>query len=197
MKEVFLNHTINFIASNQKQLSEKEKEKLSYGLEALYLSITKLVIVLLIAFMLGFIREFIITLILFNIIRFPGFGFHASKSIICLISSTVLILGLPYFFTNVEVGLTIKTILCVISVITFLICAPADTYKRPLTNRKKRIIRKIGACTLAVIYSVIIICLDGTLISNLLIAALMIETILISPIMYLLFNEPYRNYKKV
>ena len=82
-------------------------------------------------------------------------------------------------------------------ILPFLICAPADTYKRPLTNRKKRIIRKIGACTLAVIYSVIIICLDGILISNLLIAALMIETILISPIMYLLFNEPYRNYKKV
>lgn len=197
MKEVFLNHTINFIASNQKQLSEKEKEKLSYGLEGLYMTVTKLIIIFLIALMLGFIKEFIIALIFFNILRFPGFGFHASKSIICLISSTVLILGLPYLFTNIEVGFTTKTVLCVISVITFLICAPADTYKRPLTNRKKRIIRKICACTLAIIYSAIIICLDGTLISNLLIAALMIETILISPIMYLLFNEPYRNYKKI
>lgn len=197
MKEVFLNHTMNFIASNQKDLNQEDKEKLAYGLEGLYMSITKLVIIFLIAFLLGFIKEFIITLIFFNIIRFPGFGFHASKSVVCLIASTLLILGLPYFFTNIEVSLTIKIILCIVSVITFIICAPADTWKRPLTNKKKRIIRKVVACSLAVIYSVLIIVFNGYEISNLLMAALLIETILISPIMYLIFKEPYRNYKKV
>ena len=197
MKEAFLNHTMNFIASNQKDLNQEDKEKLAYGLEGLYMSITKLVIIFLIAFLLGFIKEFIITLIFFNIIRFPGFGFHASKSIVCLIASTLLILGLPYLFTNIEVSLTIKIILCIVSVITFIICAPADTWKRPLTNKRKRIIRKVVASSLAVIYSVLIIVFNGYEISNLLMAALLIETILISPIMYLIFKEPYRNYKKV
>ena len=197
MKEVFLNHTMNFIASNQKDLNQEDKEKLAYGLEGLYMSITKLVIIFLIAFLLGFIKEFIITLIFFNIIRFPGFGFHASKSVVCLIASTLLVLGLPYLFTNIEVSLTIKIILCIVSVITFIICAPADTWKRPLTNKRKRIIRKVVACSLAVIYSVLIIVFNGYEISNLLMAALLIETILISPIMYLMFKEPYRNYKKV
>ena len=197
MKEVFLNHTMNFIASNQKDLNQEDKEKLAYGLEGLYMTITKLVIIFLIAFLLGFIKEFIITLIFFNIIRFPGFGFHASKSIVCLIASTLLILGLPYLFTNIEVSLTIKIILCIVSVITFIICAPADTWKRPLTNKRKRIIRKVVASSLAVIYSILIIVFNGYEISNLLMAALLIETILISPIMYLIFKEPYRNYKKV
>ena len=197
MKEVFLNHTMNFIASNQKDLNQEDKEKLAYGLEGLYMSITKLVIIFLIAFLLGFIKEFIITLIFFNIIRFPGFGFHASKSIVCLIASTLLILGLPYLFTIIEVSLTIKIILCIVSVITFIICAPADTWKRPLTNKRKRIIRKVVASSLAVIYSILIIVFNGYEISNLLMAALLIETILISPIMYLIFKEPYRNYKKV
>ena len=161
------------------------------------MTITKLVVIFLIAFLLGFIKEFIIALILFNILRFPGFGFHASKSIVCLITSTLLILGLPYLFTNVEVGLTIKIVLCIISFITFIICAPADTWKRPLTNKKKRIIRKVSACSLAIIYSILIIVFNGMEISNLLMAALLIETILISPIMYLIFKEPYRNYKRV
>ncbi len=197
MKEAFLNHTMNFIASNQENLNEEEKEKLQYGLEGLYMSITKLVVIFLIAFLLGFIKEFIITLILFNILRFPGFGFHASKSIVCLITSTILILGLPYLFTNIEVDLTIKIVLCIISVITFIICAPADTWKRPLTNKKKRMIRKVSACSLAIIYNILIIVFNGMEISNLLMAALLIETILISPIMYLIFKEPYRNYKRV
>ncbi len=197
MKEVFLNHTINFIASNQKKLSEEEKEKLSYGLEGLYLSITKLIIIFLIALVLGFIKEFFITLILFNIIRFPGFGFHASKSIVCLISSTILILGLPYLFTRIEVGPIVKIILCFISVVTFILCAPADTWKRPLTNKRKRIIRKVCACSLAILYSVIIIYFDGKEFSNLFLAALVIEAVLVSPLLYLIFKEPYRNYKKV
>lgn len=197
MKEVFMNHTMSFITNNQENITDEEKERLAYGLEGIYMTITKLVIIFLIAFLLGFIKEFIITLIFFNIIRFPGFGFHASKSIVCLISSALLILGLPYFFVTFEVNLTIKIIICVISIITFIICAPADTWKRPLTNKKKRFIRKICACSLAVIYSVLIIKFNGMEISNLLIAALLIETILISPIMYFIFKETYNNYKKV
>ncbi len=197
MKEAFLNHTMNFIASNQKNLDEEEKEKLAYGLEGLYMNITKLIIIFIMALLLGFIKEFVVALILFNIIRFPGFGFHASKSIVCLITSILLILGLPYLFVNVEVTLSIKIILCIVSIITFMICAPADTFKRPLTNKKKRILRKVAACSLAVLYSVLIIVFNGMEISNLLMAALLIETILISPIMYLIFKEPYRNYKKV
>ena len=200
MKEAFLNHTMNFIARNtnsQAELSDEEKEELEYGLEGLYMTITKLVIIFLIAFLLGFIKEFFITLILFNIIRFPGFGFHASKSIVCLISSTLLILGLPYIFITFNINLTIKIVLCVISIITFIICAPADTYKRPLTNKRKRLIRKLCATSLAVIYSIFIIVFNGNDISDLLMASLLIETVLISPIMYLIFKEPYRNYKKV
>ena len=197
MKEAFLNHTMNFIASNQKNLSEEDREKLSYGLEGLYMNVTKLALIFLIAFLLGFLKEFIIALILFNLLRFPGFGFHASKSIVCLITSTILILGIPYLFTNIEVSLTIKIILCIVSIITFIICAPADTWKRPLTNKKKRLLRKMCACSLAVIYSVMIIIFDGNMISNLLLSALLTETVLISPIMYLIFKEPYRNYKKV
>ena len=197
MKEAFLNHTMNFIASNQKNLSDEDREKLSYGLEGLYMNVTKLALIFLIAFLLGFLKEFIIALILFNILRFPGFGFHASKSIVCLITSTILILGIPYLFTNIEVSLTVKIILCIVSIITFIICAPADTWKRPLTNKKKRLLRKVTACSLAIIYSVMIILFDGNMISNLLLSALLTETVLISPIMYLIFKEPYRNYKKV
>ena len=197
MKEAFLNHTMNFIASNQKNLSEEDREKLSYGLEGLYMNVTKLALIFLIAFLLGFLKEFIIALILFNLLRFPGFGFHASKSIVCLITSTILILGIPYLFTNIEVSLTIKIILCIVSIITFILCAPADTWKRPLTNKKKRLLRKMCACSLTIIYSVMVIIFDGNMISSLLLSALLTETILISPIMYLIFKEPYRNYKKV
>ncbi len=197
MKEAFLNHSLAFIANSKGELSEDEKEKLSYGLEGLYMTLTKLVIIFLIALLLGFLKEFLFTLVMFNIIRFPGFGYHASKSIICLISSTTLILGLPFLFMHIEISLIVKVILCVVSVIVFAICSPADTAKRPLTNKKKRLIRKICATSLAIIYSFIIIMFNDLVYSDLLLAALLIETIVISPILYLIFGDTYNNYKKV
>lgn len=197
MKNAFLTHSINFIALNKNGLSDEEREKLAYGLEGIYLTVTKAIIIFLIAIILNFVKEFVITLILFNIIRYPGFGFHATKSTICLISSTLLILGLPYLFTHVEIPLIVKILLCVISCVCFIIFAPADTVKRPLTNKKKRKIRKIYASCLAFIYSFIVIYFDKMMISNLTLAALVIETIFISPIMYIIFKESYNNYKKV
>lgn len=197
MKNAFLTHSINFIALNKNGLSDEEREKLAYGLEGIYLTVTKAIIIFLIAIILNFVKEFVITLILFNIIRYPGFGFHATKSTVCLISSTLLILGLPYLFTHVGIPLIVKILLCIISCVCFIIFAPADTVKRPLTNKKKRKIRKICASCLAFIYSFIVIYFDKMMISNLTLAALVIETIFISPIMYIIFKESYNNYKKV
>ena len=197
MKEAFLNHSLAFIANSKGELSEDEKEKLSYGLEGLYMPLTKLVIIFLLALLLGFLKEFLFTLVMFNIIRFPGFGYHASKSIICLISSTALILGLPFLFMHIEISLIVKVILCIVSVIVFAICAPADTAKRPLTNKKKRLIRKICATCIAIIYSIIIIVFNDLVYSDLLLAAPLIEAIIISPILYLIFGDTYNNYKKV
>ena len=44
MKESFLNHTMNFITNNQDNITDEEKERLSYGLEGIYLNVTKLLI---------------------------------------------------------------------------------------------------------------------------------------------------------
>ena len=197
MKEVFLNHSLEFISNSKGDLTQDEKEKLAYGLEGLYMTITKLVVIFLIAIIFGFVKEFLFTLIMFNIIRYVGFGYHANKSIICLISSTALLLGLPFILLHIKINLAVKIFLCIVSIITFIICAPADTAKRPLTNKKKRRIRKTFATCFAIIYSILVICLDGSMYSNLILAALLIETILISPIFYMIFGDTYNNYKKI
>lgn len=197
MKEEFLKSSIDFIQNNKGELSKEEKEKLTYGLEGLYLTVTKLIIINLIALILGIWKEFICSLILFNILRFPGFGFHANNSLTCLISSTILLLGIPYLFLTIPISFSIKLILSISCVICFLLYAPADTEKRPLTNRKKRIYRKIAACVLAIIYTIIILLVKNHTISMLFLSGLVLETILILPITYKLYGMPYRNYIKV
>lgn len=193
MKDRFLNSSISFITS-YKQYSKKDIEKLRYGLEGIYLTIYKLFIILIISLILGILKETLIFLVLFNIIRFPAFGFHANTSLECLIISSILILGIPFLFLNLYIPLYVKIIISIICLICYILYAPADTVKRPLPNKKKRIIRKICSIICCLIYIGLMIVFKNSYINNLFLSAIIVETILIIPITYKIFRQSYRNY---
>ena len=134
MKEKFLNDSINLITRYNNTYTEDDIDKIKYGLEGLYLTVTKLII---------------------N---------RIAISILCFID--------------------------------YLLFAPADTIKRPLTNAKKRKYRKIASCIVALIYIALIFIIKDRLLSNIILTALVIEGILINPYMYKLLGMPYDNYKK-
>ena len=196
MKEIFLSKSINYITKYNKDYNTDEIERIQYGLEGLYLTITKLIIVLIISFILGILRETILTLLFFNIIRFPAFGVHAEKSSTCLLTSICIIIGLTFIISKATITVNIKTIMCILLIFNYCLFAPADTIKRPLTNKRKRIIRKISSVLIAIIYTTLILTVKTDL-SNIILNALIIEGLMINPIMYKLLNTPYNNYKKI
>ena len=104
---------------------------------------------------------------------------------------------MPFLLIHITIPTIGKAILAALAVLAFIIYAPADTVKRPLTNKRKRIIRKIVASILAIIYAIIIILLPNDKISSLFLSGLLIETIFILPITYKIFKMPYANYKKI
>lgn len=193
MKEKYLNSTISFI-TKYKEYSNEEIENMRYSLEGLYLTFTKLIVIFSLAIILGIFKEVIILLILFNIIRFTGFGFHAKKSMECLITSTLLFVGIPYLVLYLEPNKITLLVIGIISLIILSIYAPADTVKRPLPNKKKRLYRKIGTIVIASIFIIISFFIKNNTISYLLIIALFIESIMVSPLIYKIFGQPYRNY---
>ncbi len=194
MKEVVLTKSINFI-SQYKEYSEEELEKINYGLEGLYLTITKLVIIVLLSIILNIFKEVMIILVLFNIIRYFGFGIHAKKSSECLLSSIFCFIILPYFLLNIKLDNITNLIIGIICIINFLLFAPADTVKRPLKNKKKRMIRKTLTTITGIIFIAISMIFEGSSISTLFIASVIIEVIMINPITYLILRQPYNNYK--
>lgn len=197
MKELFLKKSIEFITRYNKSYSKENIEKIKYGLEGLYLTITKLIVIFLIAIIFNFFKELLIMLVFFNIIRFPAFGFHADKSITCLIVSTTILLGLTYIMINTPINVTNKIIISGICLINYILYAPADTIKRPLTNAKKRKYRKIASICCATVYIVLIILIKNIILSNIILTALIVESIMINPIMYKMFGMPYNNYKNM
>ena len=191
MKEVFLKHSLQLITANR-EWDEESLEKIRYGLEGIYLTIVKLVILLALAIILNIERLFLINLVFFNILRFFAFGVHARNSTQCLITSTVMFIIFPILSTSIDFPLPVQIIIASICVLLFLLYAPADTHKRPQKNRKKRQFRKAFAVTIAIIYVLLIVMLKD--LSQIILCSLMTETIMILPITYRILGVPYKNH---
>ena len=194
MKTVVINKMVNFLSKYETYEGE-DLEKLKYGLEGIYLTITKLVIILFLAIVLNILKEVILTLLFFNIIRYFGFGIHAKKSWQCLISSTICFIVLPYIMLNINISKFSILIIGFICLIDLLIFAPADTIKRPLKNKKKKLIRKIATVIVAIIYIILSLVIDNQELSTIFILSVIIESLMVNPLIYMLLNQSFNNYK--
>lgn len=196
MKKNFLNYSVNIIASNY-DFDDIRLEEISYGLETLYLTVTKLVVIFGLAYLLGILKEVVLLLLCYNLIRSTAYGLHASKSIYCLISSITLFIGGVYLSKYIAtIPLVIKIVLCTISIILLLKYAPADTVKRPLINAKKRRILKIKSCIKGIVYLILIIYFKDSVVSGYLLCGLVEAILMIHPFVYKIFSLPYDNYKE-
>lgn len=196
MKKNFLNYSVNIIASNY-DFDDIRLEEISYGLETLYLTVTKLIVIFGLAYLLGILKEVVLLLLCYNLIRSTAYGLHASKSIYCLISSITLFIGGVYLSKYIAtIPLVIKIVLCTISIILLLKYAPADTVKRPLINAKKRRILKIKSCIKGIVYLILIIYFKDSVVSGYLLCGLVEAILMIHPFVYKIFSLPYDNYKE-
>ena len=193
IKNFVVNHSMNLI-NDLNKYDKIQLEEIKYGIESIYLTLSKVIVILIISYLLGLIKEAILFLLIFNILRSFAFGLHASKSIWCWISSSISFIGIPYICKTFVFSNLIYFILPIICLVCFILYAPADTIKRPLINSKKRKIYKLLSIISCVIYLVLIILIPNFLVKNLLLFALILESILILPITYKIFKLPYKNY---
>ena len=186
---------MNYIKNKKKHLNSEQLEIIEYGLESIYLTITKIIIILLLAKILNIFKETILMIVFYNIIRLFVFGLHAKNSTACLITSLMLFIGGTYLAIYLNISLIIKEILSILCLILIIIYAPADTEKRPLINKKKRKRFKILSILTTIIIIFFITYLNNNILSNFMVIGLIEATIMILPITYKLYKLPYNNYK--
>ena len=194
IKNFVINNSMSLINGLNKY-NQEQQEEIKYGLEAIYLLITKFIVIFAISIILGLWKETLIFLGLFNILRATAFGIHASKSIYCWITSIICFLVIPYISKIAILPNLLFIIASIICIILFTLYAPADTIKRPLINAKKRKIYKIITIITSIIYTSLIFIIKNNIIKNLLLFAMILQVILILPITYKIFKLPYNNYK--
>ena len=195
MKKLIINKCMELVTTYNKDLSQRDIDKIKYGLEGLYLTITKLIFIIIVSIILGIWKETLLLIIIFNGIRLTGFGVHAKRSIDCLISSTLFFILFPIICIKLTIPLIVKVILFIPLTVLIGIFAPADTEKRPLINKKKRKIYKMLSIMISIIYMTIAIVIKDNTLSNCFIFAIVIQIIIMLPITYKIFGVSYNNYK--
>ena len=193
MKKIVVDKLMNLIKKNG-QYDDIKLAEIRYGLEGLYLTFSKLIVIFLLAYLLGIIKEVIIFLIIYNIIRATSFGLHATKSWICLLSSTIIFIGSPIFCEYLTIGNNLKLIIGLILILFIYKNSPADTYKRPIVNKKRRLFFKYLSTFIAISFVFISLLINNNFLSNCFIVSLIVQSLMISPTVYKIFNLPYNNY---
>lgn len=195
MKKKFLKYALQTIQSSHPEYDDIKMEELRYGLEGFYLTITKSIVIFAVAIFLHIFWEMILMLVFFNILRKTGFGLHASKSWICLVSSTSVFIIFPFIAKIIIIPFYLKLILGLIAITLIYIYAPADTVKRPLIYEDRRKKYKYITTFNCSILVIILLFIKDEVLSNLILFGIYNEVFLILPITYKLFHLSYNNYK--
>lgn len=193
MKKYIINKCLRYIKHNTNYNDVKMSE-IKYGLEGIYLTITKIVIIFAIAFILDIFNEVIIFLLIYNILRLPSFGLHATKSWICLVSSSIIFIGIPYLCLLFKIPIIFRSIISSVGILLMFKNAPADTYKRPIVSKKRRNKLKFISTIFTIIYGFCTIFIKSDFISNCYLFSIILQNCMIAPTTYKLFKLPYNNY---
>lgn len=179
---------------NNDSYKKEDLEIIQYGLETIYIFVTKFIIISSLAILLGVFKEYIIFLLIYNIIRTPSFGLHATKSWICSVASSIIFILVPIIAKTIIMNNIIKVLIGCYCIIRIYQNAPADTEKRPIVNPKRRLMFKYISTLIAIIMVTTSLIIKDTFLSNSFLLTLVVQTFMISPYVYKLFGLKYNNY---
>lgn len=194
MKELFVNKSISLIKKNC-SYNDIMYERIRYGLEIIYLSITKIFVILLVSYLLGMLKETIILMIFSTPLRNYSYGIHAKKSWHCYVSSIFCFVLLPKLIINYNLSIILRITISIYALTSMIIYAPADTHKRPIINTNHRKKLKYTSIIITISYIFLTILINDNYLCNFIYLALLIQSTAIIPITYKIFKMPYNNYK--
>lgn len=195
MKKFIVDKMCSFITNNlPNEISDDRYAMIRYGAEALYIGVSKSIIIILVACFMGCLSDVILCMVAFGLIRSVSFGLHAFRGLVCTVLSVLVMIGIPMVSRIIYMSLWMKVVCCLILIMLFALYSPSDTKKRPLVNPHVRKRLKVISVAVCIAYSLIAV-ISISVYSYMLILSLAAEAVLILPISYRMFSESRDNYK--
>lgn len=144
------------IRSNVISDTDEEREYYQYGIEITVSSLLNIILILGIGAISGNIRESVIFLICFVLLRqFTG-GYHADTYFKCNLTFCILFIAvLALYYTTAEYLSTyISILITFVCVSVFLVKCPVEHINKPIPNNRK-VVHKTAAALLGTVYGAI------------------------------------------
>lgn len=196
MRSIIINSTLSLIKKHN-DISDVKLAEVKYGLECIYILLSKTFVIVLIAYLLGILEATLWVLLFTAIIRLFSFGVHSSKSWVCLVVSVFIYIVFPYLCTLIMFPASYIYIGGAVATFLIYIYSPADTKKRPIRSKKRRMVYKYTSTLIALVYYCFAIYYKNTIVSNYLITTLVLQSLFVLPVTYKAFKEPYANYRNI
>ena len=194
MKKKFIESSLDLIKS-KKEVDNLEEKRLRYGLEGFYNTYTKFMVMLILSIILGIWREYLLLILVYSSLRLYGFGIHMETTFQFWVTTVPLYIGCCLIIKYFNFPLQISLLLWLCGFISFLIFAPADTPKRPLIHKEKRVRAKVLSLIILLTYFLIFNVVESQMIKEVILLGVILESVSINPLIYKLFNMQYNNYK--
>ncbi len=181
----------------------KKIAEIKYGAYFFISALYKLPLMYIPAIIFGVFGEVIISSLVFSVLRFFAGGVHAKTHTGCALAGNFVMGYLPILTTigiN-KLGLQpciieqIKLIICTISIALISAYAPADLESKPIySTKRKQIFKVISAIAVLIAYGISL--LVNSYYGVLIMVAVILEVLSITPLAYKIFKNKYGNTNK-
>ncbi len=193
MKKRIIDKLANFIIKH-KECNEKDIRIYRYGIETLYNLATKTIVILILTFFAKSIKECLLIILFYTMLRIFAYGLHASGSLGCWLTTIPVYVGGSLLIKYITIPKYIVMIIWVIYILFVSLWAPADTKKRPLIRAERRKKLKIEALGMSIVFLMIIYFVKNNLIVTTMGFCMILEGICICPLTYYLTGNKFNNY---
>ena len=189
------NYLTNKIKNEMPEVDDERAEVINYGIHLVIGEIPKTLAFILIAAILGVLKEFFITmLVIFPYRAFSG-GVHLKTHLGCILATSLMYCGIAYIsqfqmFSN-ETKYILIPLVWLFGMIMCRLYAPADTENVPILRKKERRIKQILSYVTLTITLVIGIFIKNYIISNIIILGMLVQSLMISRFVYRITNNKY------
>ena len=199
MIEKICTYIVNQMRKQMPDIDDEKAEVITYGIELIIGEIPKIFLLFIFSFIIGIGWYTVLAYVALIPYRASSGGFHLKTHIGCIVGSSLFYYGIVYLSKFITLSVFQKYILIglalVFGIIMVSLYAPADTENIPIISKKERKRKKVLSYITLVLTLIASVFIKDSVISNILIFGVIVQSFMISRLAYLLTNNKY-GYKE-
>jgi accessory gene regulator B len=185
----------NKMRKEMPDINDERAEIINFGLQNIIGEIPKIFLVIGISFLLGIIKETLLTILIIMPYRNFSGGFHLKTHIGCIVGTTMFYCGVAaiskYIVLLPIIKYSMALAILIFGIWMIKLYAPADTENVPILTKKERKQKKILSYIILTIALIIASIIPNNIITNIILFGYLIQTLNITKIAYRLTNNKY------